>query len=798
MSTLAECIADAIAAGRLNDATADSLRQQEEFFVNTGVENPAKAAIDDAIVTIGRKKRLVSLQVVKQAQNSTNILAHPKGALKGLQALLARDDTLNARYSNVDQRRLAVMRDFTLRMAEAMDALRLTHLGWKQDQALSRNVVRELFGESSGDARAAKFAAQVSEAMEQARVRFNAAGGDIAKREDWGMPQSHDSRRVRRASREEWKDTIRPLLNREKMLDANGKPMTDMEFELALDDAYQTIASDGLNRVMPGATGGTMLANRHRDHRFFVFHNAEAWLEYQGKFGSPDPYFTIMNHLENMAGEISLMEILGPNPAHAYRTLKTIADKTGAQGFGLTGGIWNMVSGQGRDFGAIPLKVADRLEATRNVLTSAKLGSAMLSALSDLAFFNQTAHWNGLSSTRAIKTFLQTLNPANKADRLRAVQMGLTADAWSSLALHANRFSEVTGAGFSARMADITMRLSGLSAWTDAGQKAIGLEFLARYAELADRTLGELPPTNRELLERAGFTAKDWDILRSVRQDEWKGVKQLWLPAVREIEGIPGADLQRVQNLTQEAIAELTNAAIPAPDARARAITSMGLQKGTIGGEISRLVFQFKSFPVAVILSHVQRGLNQSTLIGKGAYLAELTIGTTVMGALSLQLKQIARGKDPANMEDPKFWVSAFIQGGGAGIYGDFVYAGLFGTNRFGQSLWSTVLGPGAGLVEDVLDLTAGNVGQEIEGRRSSVERDALMMASQYTPIIGSLWYTRLGYERQVLDQLALATDTGARRRFRQREARARKERGQRYWWPHGQTSPERFPGKNQ
>jgi hypothetical protein len=52
--------------------------------------------------------------------------------------------------------------------------------------------------------------------------------------------------------------------------------------------------------------------------------------------------------------------------------------------------------------------------------------------------------------------------------------------------------------------------------------------------------------------------------------------------------------------------------------------------------------------------------------------LATLVTGMTMAGALAMQARAIPQGKDPRNMKDPFFWGESFLQGGAAGIYGDF------------------------------------------------------------------------------------------------------------------------------
>jgi hypothetical protein len=59
-------------------------------------------------------------------------------------------------------------------------------------------------------------------------------------------------------------------------------------------------------------------------------------------------------------------------------------------------------------------------------------------------------------------------------------------------------------------------------------------------------------------------------------------------------------------------------------------------------------------------------------------------VATTVLGAVSLQLKNIAAGKDPEPMfgeHAAKFWANAAAQGGALGIFGDQLKA-MFSAQR--------------------------------------------------------------------------------------------------------------------
>jgi hypothetical protein len=50
------------------------------------------------------------------------------------------------------------------------------------------------------------------------------------------------------------------------------------------------------------------------DHCLLTFKNSEAWLSYNDRFGDPDFYGAMTEHIEHLAGDIALQEILGPMP----------------------------------------------------------------------------------------------------------------------------------------------------------------------------------------------------------------------------------------------------------------------------------------------------------------------------------------------------------------------------------------------------------------------------------------------------------------------------------------------------
>jgi hypothetical protein len=264
--------------------------------------------------------------------------------------------------------------------------------------------------------------------------------------------------------------------------------------------------------------------------------------------------------------------------------------------------------------------------------------------------------------------------------------------------------------------------------------------------------------------------------------------------AAKALEGVQGqlGFIREAADRLHEFMLSEMDYAVIMPDARVRAIVTQGQNRGSIIGEIARSFTLYKQFPIAMISTHLARGASQIDALSKGRYLAELMLGLTVMGAIAVQTKDVLKGKDPGDMKDPGFWGRAFAQGGGAGIFGDFLQAS---ESRFGKSFTSTLAGPVAGLVDDSVRLTAGNLWQVLHGQETRFAPEAVRFMRTYTP--GSnAWYARLAMERLLWDQLLLATDPDAHQSFRRVMQNARRDYGVEYWWRPGDPVPERLPGQ--
>ena len=803
MSKLDKCFNEAIASGKLSIKLAEELRQDASIFEAQlkaqGIHSSEQAKIlgvEEAAkhrtLIAKRNKYQKVLQGIANENNVKNMKSHRKNKTTGLLTLFVKDlkgHKGDVTWSNVDNRSSAIEGQAHSLAADMLQNLHTTHLGWGQDRDTLLATVREIFGEATGNEKAAKSGTAFSKAAEYLRERYNRAGGFIPKRNDWGMPQVHDQVKVSKAGMDEWIEYTLPRLNREAMVNADGRIMSDDELMQALRESYKTVSTDGQNKKVPGAfSGNGKMANRHQDSRFLVFKDADSWIEYQESFGSPDFFNVMVGHIRSMSSEIAMLEVLGPNPNMAFKYLSDVADNDG--NMGMVNSVWNVVSGSADMVDVNREALAKGTAFTRHLLMSAQLGGAAISSITDPVYGKMTRAFNGLPIVKSIQHTVGQLNPADESDRAFAAHLGMVMDGWSSQALVGSRFSgEMDPAGKASKISETLFRASGLTAWTQGQRNSFGLDFQWHLARQMGNPLSEVESKFQGMMRRYGITDDDWEIMRSVPLEEHGGTSYFRPQNMHDLD-LPTENVDNLVTKILEAMNTEMDFAVPTPDARVRAIQTWGgKERGSFTGEAARMTMMYKSFSMTQFMTHMYR--NGPKFVG--VYALRLGISLSVMGALAIQMKEISRGREPRQM-DGAFLFAAMMQGGGLGIFGDFIDAsGVGNKSRFGNSVMATAMGPGASLVEDVVGLGVSGFDfatDPFTGDETNLGREAARFLQRYTPG-NNLWYGRLLFERYLFDNLQEMTDSKAKQNRKKYERKIKTERGQDYWWKRGDSSPQ-------
>jgi len=772
MPSFAECINKAVKNKSISRKLADEILASD---------NP-QDAIDDLLADASRQRRETVLQAVRISQAVDDVFSHPKGPYAGIRAILGQDPTGHLGAENVEQLAEFYEGRYVALLSEAYARLRPKKLGFEQDEEAANALIKAVFNETVDEADIAKFGKDWLKTVELVRKDFNREGGSITKNENFLLPQRHDLQKVKEAGYESWRSYILPKLDRTKMLNDNGKPLTDEQLEEGLQHSFESISTGGLNKLndvqVPNL--GRKLSRRHSERRFLYFKDAQSWIDYHNKFGKGTIFTTLTDYIDNMANDTALMRRLGPNPKATYEAVIAQAkrkNQLSQSQEARANALFRTVSGQINRGEMTTL--ADGFQATRNYLTAAFLPKAYLAAISDVAYVGVTSNYNNIPFKKVIDRHIQLMGSDNERIRVFAGQAGLMLDSWKERSTTASRFGEITGAGFSSKVAEGVMRASFLAPWTDSFRKAFGMEFSALLANNVNVRFADLDEDLLEGFKRYGITEKDWDTFR----------KQELL----DLDGSKFADLTQDGGVKfHQMILTETDYAVPSPTARVRSITTAGLERNTLPGQAWRTAMMLKSFPITIAATHFYRIANMASRGSRVKYAGALLATSTIMGGLSLQLKDIAAGRDPRPMLDenflidPDFLLAALIQGGGLSV---FEYA-FSDANRYGSGPASDVFGPTGQLINDVDQLIRGNAQEFLAGEETNFGREGVRFAKRYTP---SLWQVDL-LKGAMFDWLEVMVDPTAEKSFHNTIYSREKEYGQGYWFAPGDTAPSRPP----
>lgn len=754
------------------------------------------------------KKRRVALTIAARQRLDAFIKTYQgkDGKLEALNRTIAFHADGKSNFLSVESRGKAT-RDYALsQIQEAFEAVdpRFFHLF--EDEASVRDLIYEMRGQDTGNVRAKKGAKAWAGVTELLRQRFNDAGGDIGYLENWGIPQHHSMEKVGRVPQDKWVSDVIGKLDRKYYIKDDGQLMSDAELTTFLGEAYNTIATGGLNKLSDtGMRISGARSNRGNASRQIHFKDADSYLEYQREYGDRSLWEVMVGHLEGISKDIALVETYGPNPDHVFRSIldEVTAEQATANPertgrikrlANSTENLYNFIAGKTQPI-ANP-HIARWSDNIRNWMVASRLGSALLASFSDLGTMYMSAKVANIPMNRLFMNQLEAMNPANRTELARARRAGL---AMESLLGSVNRWAmDNMGPSVSRWAATAVMRASGLTAWTDAHKRAYGVTMMGSLGEVVSRApdLRSLDDSDFRILKSKGITEQDFSVWKLAQQEDWgngnttmltpESIMRIPDAAVMHL-GLPERVRFEAMRRLLAAVSEEVDMAVITPGAREQLLTGGGLQRGTWKGELTRSVFLFKSFPISVVLRHWTRAMGMPSAGGRAAYIAAFLASTTMLGALSQQLNDLASGRNPREMtgkDAGKFWLGALLKGGGLGLYGDFL---LSDHTRYGGGALASMLGPVAGLVDDVVKLAQGIPLNAVEGKPEQTGGDLVKLGKGLIPG-ANLWYAKAALDHMIFNQLQEYFSPGYLRKM---EQRSKKEFNQTYWWRPQDVTPE-------
>ncbi|HAV4524117.1 TPA: hypothetical protein JIR72_00695 [Acinetobacter baumannii] len=797
---------------RINETMRNLARKDIDKWRNLSdsekLTEASKQVALDIQEKLKRKHKIAAQDILKQSQNIAALDHSKLSSMEVIDRMVAAHGDMSG-IQSIDSKARGIASIYRGELVDFYTNIK-GGLGIFTDQELVQKIVRERFGENTGDALAKKISDKMGDVFETMRDRFNRNGGDIGDLGNkFGLPQTHNLEKIVKEGKEQWVNDVLPDQDVSMFVHEDGSYYSQQEIRSLLEYTYDTLSSDGANKIEVGrqATGGgtSKVTNRHGESRVLHFKDADAWLRYQNKYGGLPLVDLVEAHINGLSKDIAMVENLGSNPKTALKILMdAAAKKDWEKGIdeNKTKSSRKRIETMFDEFsgGNSPQSqvLANLGTSYRSMNIFSMLGGTTITSITDQATIAKTAHVHGLSYRKAFGELLSQLNPANKADRELAHSLGLATEEmlgsiarWSDDGLTSTHGMTAKLARISSGIATQVMRASFLNALTAASKVGFSKLLMEKYGRLSrSKAWNDLDAQDRELLSNTGLDERAWQVFQLAEPVVDREGNQLM--SARSIYEIPDEKLtdfgdpkqvkDQVASQLQAHLLDEQGMAVIEAGLREKTLINVGA-RGTIAGEIFRGIVQFKSFSAAFLMRHGSRIMAQEGLKGKAAYAIPLFVMTTLLGGLVVQLKELLNGNDPQTMwdsDDPKkassFFVRSAVQGGGLSFLGDILVAG---TDTSGRDAHSFVAGPLGSDFESLLSLTVGNLTQYNEGKDTNFGNEAFKFVKGKVPA-QNLWYTKAAINRMVFDEMQDTIAPGYREKAL-RKAERQQDR-ERFW----------------
>ena len=660
--------------------------------------------------------------------------------------------------------------------------------------------------------------------QEIARADANKAGAYIGKIDGYIVRQSHDQWRIRKATPDEWIDKVIDKLDDRTFVGvADRRKFLRQVYNDLASGVHMRSVLKGLDDELEGTVpkvGMRNLARLMSEQRVLHFKSADDWFDYNMEFGVSNLRESVVRGLEMNSNMTGLMEVWGPNPASNFKRVADIlmsrlSDEGNIKGMKRFQRHLNgKLKHQFKDLdGTTRLAVNDVQASFFSILRMAnrmsKLGGGGLSQIADPVFLGSELRYQGdnlLSATAKGIEGMITGGRITSAEKRRILgELGM----WSQLEIGGihSRFSIADDdvPGMWSKGQKYFFKYNLMTPMTDNVRNTFTLRMSHRLALYSRMKLTNVPPELQRIMRMYGIGDAEWDILRKAKQRMDSGENFITPQAVRELDdnlfksmidegiNVTPSRLARAKgelaNRMMDMLSDRRNMAVPTPDARVRAFMQRGTQPGTAEGDSLRAVGELKSFPVAVFTNVMGRevygyggveriplghyGLDLIPWVWRGiqgkedgmprsamAGIASMFVLTTLLGYVSMTAKDLAKGRTPRDPLSFETFQAATLQGGGLGIYGDFLF-GEF-RSRFGQGFLTTLMGPTFANVQTVFDLySRAKAGEDFWPA-------AVRAVQSNTPFV-NLFYTKLIFDYFILWHIQEALNPGALKRLEKR-----------------------------
>ena len=561
------------------------------------------------------------------------------------------------------------------------------------------------------------------------------------------------------------------------------------------------MANDHLRHGGTNSIYGTRnITNRLNASRVLHFKDATARHEYDIAFGEPSLKESVLGVLSNSARNIALMQELGTNPKDTFNKALAVLRKTYKKSdpqFSRELTFENFSKEFAELDGSIngaANEIAAKVGMTiRALQTMGKLGFAAPTSIADLGQYMATTKFQGRGLFNGLFEALGSLFKTQ--DKAAMEVLGVVSNSIHSF--QGNKYGSSSDTwGTMGKLQNMFFKYNSLNRWISSLKSGMTVGLARHYGMLADTKWGNLKTRERNVLKLYGFDEGKWDMLRSIKTLDVENKRYMtaedamqisddavvnYLQSKTSLNIFKKPSQREIRNFKRDLEMTWRNVLVdqamhgtPEPDSAVRSFMNQGYKKGTAGGEALRFMGQFKAFPITIWKKIIGRELKSygpdDSKFAQISGLTSMLLLSAMFGYIAMSVKDMLKGRSPRDPKRPGVLFQAFAQGGGVGIYGDFIFQEL--QNEYGGGMAETIMGPTFGDLEKIFSIVQ-NVNDPAKAGKKF-----LQFAEGNVPFL-NMYYSKAAYDYLIGYQLKEFLDPGYFDRIAEKH---NEQRGQNYF----------------
>lgn len=472
-----------------------------------------------------------------------------------------------------------------------------------------------------------------------------------------GKSLTHD------AAKSLWMKTIKEHLNLERTY-ANTKAMgidgkLDMaEVDRSLSSIFDNIINGRSDIFTKSKVVNDAEAVKKRSRMFFVWKDMESWGKYNKMYGRDNFFDAMMGDIHASGNKIGMAQVFGDDPHATYASLRKLMDESNPKGklwWKHTDWMFQEISGQNKT--AVSPKMANFAANARSLTSMASLLRISMQSLNDVA--------NGIMYTRRFglnyfESYGKHLGGLFNAlpDEERKYFADIHKSMVDSHIGYVGRFIDANNTGDIMRKVSTgyyrRVGLEGL----DKGNKISTMLGMSKHlGKMSKSSFESLPSELKYQLDKFGINAREWDLLR--RKNE-RG-----LFTIDNVDRITDDELKKLYDetnkdktlydLRQDLVRKTytlfdvaSENSVLTPGAWSRAWATLGTSPGTVEGEITRSLMQFKGYAINYIDKVlVGNWVDAGSAQARFNFALQLIAATMPLSVASMMLDNLSSGFAP-------------------------------------------------------------------------------------------------------------------------------------------------------